>query len=102
MAFEAEFTAELYLWESRQADAWVFVNLPTDLSDEILDAAEHATRGFGSLRVDVRVGGTTWRTSLFPSKSAQTYVLPLKKSVRRAEGLEVGDTASIHLSLVDV
>jgi hypothetical protein len=59
-------------------------------------------RGFGSLRVEVRIGATTWRTSIFPSSSAGTFVLPVKKAVRRAQGLEVGQRATVHLRLVDV
>ncbi|MDO8107010.1 DUF1905 domain-containing protein [Isoptericola sp. b441] len=96
-----EFEAVLYEWEARRADSWVFVNLPEQLADEVLDAGAHVTRGFGSLRVEVRIGTTVWRTSIFPSQGAGTFVLPLKKAVRRAQGLTVGDTATVHLRLVD-
>ncbi len=99
---EYEFSAELYQWEARKADAWVFVQLPEPLADEVLDAGAHVARGFGSLRVEVRIGATTWRTSIFPSSSAGTFVLPVKKTVRRAQGLEVGQRATVHLRLVDV
>ncbi|MBX9243520.1 DUF1905 domain-containing protein [Actinotalea ferrariae] len=97
-----EFDAALYLWQARQADSWTFVNLPTDVADEILDVAGHVARGFGSLRVEVRIGTTVWRTSIFPDSKAATYVLPVKKAVRRAEGVEAGDTARIALVLLDV
>jgi hypothetical protein len=98
---EYEFTATLYRWGAREADSWVFVDLPQDVADEVLEAGEHVTRGFGSLRVDVRIGATAWRTSVFPSRTAATFVLPLKKAVRAAQGLEVGDEAHVHLRLVD-
>lgn len=93
------FEAPLWLWEARRTDAWTFVSLPTDVADEVLDLVGDRTRGFGSVRVEVTVGGTVWRTSIFPS--ADTYVLPVKKAVRRAESLEVGDTVRVRLSLVD-
>jgi hypothetical protein len=93
------FSGELYEWDARQADSWVFVALPEDVADEVLEAGEHATRGFGSLRVEARIGSTVWRTSIFPS--ASTFVLPLKRQVRRAQGLEVGATTTVHLVLVD-
>ncbi len=99
---ETEFTAALYQWDARRADTWVFVALPTDLADELLDVGAHAERGFGSLRVEVRVGSTTWRTSIFPSKGDGTYVLPMKKSVRIAEHLEIGGVVSVRLRLLDV
>ncbi len=95
----AEFDAPLWLWEARKVDAWTFVSLPTTLADEVLDRVGDTARGFGSVRVEVTVGATTWRTSIFPS--TDTYVLPVKKAVRRAEQLEVGDTVHVRLTLVD-
>ena len=97
-----EFDAELWRWQARKADAWVFVSLPTDVADEVLEVAAGATRGFGSVRVEVTLGSTVWRTSIFPDDGAKTYVLPLKKTVRRAEQCDVGDTVRLRLALVDV
>lgn len=95
-----QFDAELYLWDVN-GGSWVFLNLPEDVSDEI-DAGPHEPRpGFGSVRVEVSVGASTWRTSVFPSKQEATYVLPVKKAVRRAEGLEVGDVVRVRLSVLD-
>ena len=48
-----------------------------------------------------RVGGSVWRTSLFPSAEAGAYVLPVKKAVRVAEGLDDGATAQVSIRLVD-
>jgi len=51
------------------------------------------------VRVAVTVGATSWRTSIFPSREAGAYVLPVKRSVRVAEGLDVGDEvrATVHV-----
>ena len=93
------FDTEIFLWK---ADAsWHFLLLPTDVAQEI-DDVPLPRRGFRSLRVDVTVGDTTWRTSVFPSKSDASYLLPVKKSVREAEGLSAGDTCTVQLTLVDV
>lgn len=97
-----EFEGDLWQWDARQADAWVFVSLPPDVADELLEAGEQVTRGFGSLRVEVTVGATTWRTSVFPDGRRRTFVLPLKRAVRRAEGLAVGGRARVRLRLVDL
>lgn len=97
-----EFEAPLWVWDARRTDTWTFVSLPTDVADEVLDLAGPAARGFGSLRVEVTVGGTTWRTSVFPDSKAGTYVLPVKKAVRAAEGLGPGDTAHVLLTLLDL
>jgi hypothetical protein len=97
-----EFEAELWLWEARRMDSWTFVSLPTDLADEVLELTAPFERGFGSVRVEVTVGETVWRTSIFPDSGRRTYVLPIKKAVRKAEQLEVGDTARVRLALLDV
>lgn len=95
------FDADLWLWDAR-SDSWTFVSLPTDLADEVLDVAAPVARGFGSVRVEVTIGGTTWRTSLFPDSRSATYVLPVKKAVRAAEGLSAGDRAHVRIALLDV
>ena len=97
-----EFDADLWVWDARAADTWTFVSLPTDVADDVLDVAGQTSRGFGSVRVAVTIGRTAWRTSLFPDGKAKTYVLPIKKAVRNAEGLSAGVTAHVRLELVDV
>lgn len=97
-----DFEARLWVWDARRTDTWTFVSLPTDVADEVLDLAGPVARGFGSLRVEVTVGRTTWRTSVFPDSKAGTYVLPVKKAVRTAEGLGPGDTAHVRLTLLDL
>ena len=97
-----DFEAELWLWEARRTDAWTFVSLPTDIADEVLELTAPFERGFGSVRVEVTVGETVWRTSIFPDSGKRTYVLPIKKAVRKAEQLQVGDTARVRLVLLDV
>lgn len=97
-----EFEAPLWVWDARKADTWTFVSVPEAQADEILDVVGTVARGFGSVRVEVTVGGSVWRTSLFPDSTAGTYVLPVKKAVRRAEGLDPGTTARVRIRLLDV
>ncbi|MFD6267919.1 DUF1905 domain-containing protein [Nocardia asteroides] len=91
---EYEFTAEV--WQA-PAGTWHFVALPEPVADEIADRHPRSGPGFGAVPVTVTVGGTTWSTSLFPDKARGTYVLPMKKPVLRAEGLEAGDRAGVRL-----
>ena len=93
-----EITATVWQW---QGGNWFFLTVPDDVSDEIAEATEGRSGGFGSVRVEVTCGATTWSTSLFPSTDAQAYVLPLKKAVRAAEGLEVGREVHVGLRVLD-
>lgn len=94
------FDAELWRWESRGA-TWVFATLPQDVSDEIQQVVAGMENGFGSVRVEVVLGGSTWRTSIFPSADAGAYILPVKKAVRGAEGVDIGDGVRFEIELVD-
>lgn len=93
------FVFDAALWLYPGNGGWVFLTLPTETADEILDVAPTAG-GFGSIKVDVRIGETEWSTSLFPDKKAGSFVLPVKGAVRDAESVEVGDTVAVALSLV--
>lgn len=92
------FTAELWEWTAKAS--WFFVNLPEDHADDIEERYGRRAAGFGSVRVDVTIGSTNWQTSIFPSTENATYVLPLKKAVRVAEGLEPGSSADIELTVI--
>jgi hypothetical protein len=46
-----DFDAELWLWDARRGDAWTFVSLPADWSQEVRDLTGGLRRGFGSVRV---------------------------------------------------
>lgn len=81
---------------------WHFVTLPVDQADEIDELTMFTSRGFGSVRVEVTIGNTTWDTSLFPDAKAESYVLPIKKLVRTVERLEAGKVVEVSLELVDV
>jgi hypothetical protein len=94
------FSAELWLHQGEAA--WHFVTVPTDVSDDIEARTVDQRRGFGSARVRVTVGDTTWQTSVFPDKQRQAYVLPVKKDVRATEGVEAGDVVVMILELLDV
>ena len=85
------------MWEWDGQAAWHFVSLPEAVADDIAEMYGGAARGFGSVRVEVTVGSSRWRTSVFPDKGRGTYVLPMKKAVRVAEGLRAGSTADIGL-----
>ncbi len=91
------FTSVLWRWEAQ--DAWRFVTVPADLTEEIR-VTGGPPRGFGSVRVEVRVGSTTWRTSVFPDVRRDSYVLPVKRAVRDAEDLEDGDEVTVTLRVL--
>lgn len=91
-------SASVWLWTSNGA-SWHFLTVEGEAAAEVRYASLGLTRGFGSVPVEVTIGKTHWRTSLFPSKSVGGFMLPLKASVRKAEGFAVGDTVEVTLAI---
>lgn len=96
------FTAELWLWDARRSDTWTFVTVPPEVTTAIEDEADALgpRAGFGSVKVRVRVGSTTWATSVFPDSESGCFVLPIKRAVREAHGVEAGDEIEVGLEVV--
>jgi hypothetical protein len=92
------FTAEL--WRYSGDAAWHFLTLPFEVADEIEARTEGTTRGFGSVRVRVVCGSSAWETSVFPDRKTESYLLPVKKSVRVAEALSDGDQVEVTLQVI--
>jgi Domain of unknown function (DUF1905) len=94
------FTFDATIWEHESTGAWHFVSLPESDADDIEEMFGRHAGGFGSIRVEVTIGATRWKTSLFPDSKRGTYVLPVKKAVRTAEHLAVGTAAHVVLEVI--
>ena len=95
-----EFTAPL--WRYPGEGGWHFVSLPPEIDDDFAEVTATIRAGFGSVRVAVTVGTTSWRTSIFPDSKTRTYLLPVKKEVRDAEKLETGDDVRARVQIADL
>lgn len=94
------FTSLLWIWKgSEAAGRWYFVTVPDEQSAEIKAHAFGSPRGFGSVKVEARVGDVTWRTSVFPLNNGG-YLLPVKKEVRCSADLAAGDEVTVDLELL--
>ena len=91
--------SEVTLWPGAQG-AWHFAYVDKKRSEEIRKKYTGPHRGFGAVRVRVRIGKTVWETSIFPDSRAGVYILPLKAKVRRAEGIFAGDTITFTLNIL--
>jgi hypothetical protein len=89
------FAAPLWLHEG---GSWFLLTVPEEVAEDVRMLAG-PPRGFGSVRVEVTVGATTWRTSVFPD--GRCFVLPVKKAVRTAEELEEGDPVEVALRVLE-
>ena len=90
---DLEFSGEVWPWQGPAA--WHFVSVPAEKCAAL--AAAVPGGGWGTVPVVARIGGTEWRTSVFPHDGC--YVLPVKAAVRRAEDVEAGDTVTVRLAV---
>jgi hypothetical protein len=92
-----EFSGKMWFWKGPAP--WHFITVPEQECGELEAASAFVTYGWGMIPVTAQIGGTAWRTSLFPKDGR--YIVPVKTSVRKAERLDVGDVVTVLLA-VDV
>ena len=97
---EFRFSSEVSRWSGDTA--WYFATVPPDVSEIIREETDGLRGGFGSVKVAARIGGTAFATSVFPDSKSQCFVLPVKKAVRNAEGIDDGDPVEIIIRLVNL
>jgi hypothetical protein len=89
------FSGEIWFWKG--PSPFHFVTVPQDESAELYAVSSLVTYGWGVIPVTAKIGKTSWETSLFPKDGG--YLVPVKASVRKVEGLELGDTVEVVLSV---
>lgn len=93
------YTVRAKVWLYPGMAAWHFVTLPRTQSEEIKARFGGMKRGWGSLPVVATIGGTSWKTSIFPDKKAGAYLLPLKSEVRKKEKIGAGGTIALSIEI---
>ena len=93
-------TSLVWIWKGGEGSGrWYFVTVPDEESNDIRAHAFGNPRGFGSVRVEAKIGEISWCTSVFPLNSGG-YLLPLKAEVRRKANIGAGDQVTIELELL--
>ena len=91
LAFEAD------IIEWRGPPPYLFAPVPDHLVGEVHYAAREASYGWGMVPVTAEIGKTEFTTSLF--RRGDTYVLPIKVAVQRAEDLALGDRVAVTMQI---
>lgn len=98
-------TTPLWRWTSATGPAaWYFLTIAGAEADAIRVAAMtgqwlDGRRGFGSARVEARIGDSVWKTSVFPHRESGGWLLPVKAAIRKAEALAEDDAVTVTVSL---
>jgi hypothetical protein len=87
------------VWLYPGMSGWHFVGIPKKESVEIKKVCK-VKAGFGSIPVVVTINKSKWKTSVFPDKRTETYLLPLKAEVRKKEGIFLGNIITLTIELM--
>lgn len=87
------------IWKHESTGAWFFVSMPKDLSLEIRSQLQWQEEGWGRMKASARIKNVEWKTAIWFDKKKNTYLLPLKKEIRRKAHLELDDVISVEVSL---
>lgn len=85
-----EFSNPVFEW--RGPSPFYYVALSTEVSAEVKEISPAVTFGYGMIPGAVTIGETEFTTALFPKDGV--YLIPLRKAVREAEGIENGQIIS--------
>lgn len=96
-------TGRLWRWQGGSGGSWHFLTIDGEAGEALSGTAlmrrmEKTLGGFGSLKVRATIGVSRFDTSLFPSKELG-WLLPVKASVRKAEGIGEGDPVAVTLEV---
>ncbi|TGN64026.1 DUF1905 domain-containing protein [Nocardioides eburneiflavus] len=91
---EIEFSGAVVEW--RGPAPYVFVPLPPDAAD-LVDEVKADVVYWGVVPVRAWIGDTEFTTAMFPRED--TWFLPLKVAVRRAQRVELGDVVDVRMQV---
>lgn len=74
------------IWIHKGNSPWHFVTIDEDISKDIKTNLLFKPKGFRSVPVEIKVGKTIRKTSIFPHRN-KTYLLPIKREIRQKENL---------------
>lgn len=91
----------LWRWTGGNGADWYFVTIDGAAGEALSATAlmrrlETGRAGWGSVKVEIKVGASRWSTSAFPSKESG-WIVPVKAAVRRAERLSEGQPVMLEI-----
>lgn len=91
--------SELWIYPGSVA-AWHFITVPKKAGAEIKERFGAKARGWRSLPVAVTIGGSCWKTSIFPDSKIGSYLLPVKAAIRKKEKLAAGKDVKFTIEIL--
>lgn len=94
---QLKFKAKVWLYAGKSS--WFFISLLKIKSKAIKKIFKDLMRPFGSIKVNAQIGETKWDTSIFYDKKRETFLLPLKSSIRKMEKIINEEIVEIYIDI---
>lgn len=89
------------VWKYKGAGGWHFITLPKGLSEKIRRKHGLSEEGWGRLKTTASIGEAKWNTAIWFDSKFQSYLLPIKSSVRKTENIGAGISVTVELNFQD-
>ncbi|RJR14162.1 DUF1905 domain-containing protein [Candidatus Parcubacteria bacterium] len=87
------------VWKYEGPAGWYFVYVDKKISEKLREEKSAKRVAWGYIQIRAKVGKTSWDTTVFPTKEGP-YLLAIKASVRKKEGIDEGDTVRVACTLL--
>ncbi|MCB9059915.1 MAG: DUF1905 domain-containing protein [Halobacteriovoraceae bacterium] len=86
------------VWKHEGPNSWYFANVPKSKSKIIRNIHKNSEEGWGRLKSLVSIGELTWKTSIWFDTKHNCYLVPIKLSIRKKEGITDGTKVKIKIT----
>ena len=98
MKFEqTKYTFNGVVWRHQETGGWHFVTLPKIMSKKIRKLHGSSEEGWGRLKVIAEFKEAKWETAIWYDTKHESYILPIKATIRKKENINDGDKLNLNL-----
>ncbi len=96
---EIQYSFNAKMWQHNSPGGWYFVSLPKEISSEIRAHLKWQEEGWGRMKARAKIGQSEWDTAIWFDTAHDTYILPIKEKIRKAENIGITEdtTCTIYL-----
>lgn len=84
------FSKKIWKWPGDMG--WHFITVPREQYEQIRKEYPR-----GMVHITARIGKTSWNTALFPHIKSKSFILPIKKTVRKKESLYENEEVTVKI-----
>lgn len=95
MLGKTPFSFSATIWKHGLQGGWHFATMPAKIALNIRENLGMLEEGWGRLQCTAEINNTLWTTAIWFDNKYQSYLLPIKASVRKELNINCDDMVSI-------